>query len=136
MPTRRLACPGVGDPMETGDGWLLRIRLPGGAVTPAQLDVVADAAERWGRGIVEITARGNLQVRGVAAGAVEAAAGALVDGGLALPDPGLDARRAVVAPPLTGHDPAEAAAADSLVADVVGALLDLPATSPVPPKFG
>ena len=136
MPTRRLACPGVADPMETGDGWLLRIRLPGGAVTPAQLDVVAATSERWGRGIVEITARGNLQLRGVATGAVEAAAGALMDGGLALPDPGLDARRAVVAPPLTGHDPAEAAAADALVAAVLRALVELPPSAPLPPKFG
>ena len=134
--TPRLACPGVADPMATADGWLLRVRLPGGAVQPDQLDVVAEASERWGRGIVEITARGNLQLRGVAARAVDAAAGALVDAGLALSDPPLDARRGVVAPPLTGHDAVEAVAADGLVAGLVTALVGAALPVALAPKFG
>jgi precorrin-3B synthase len=122
--------------MEAGDGWLLRVRLPGGAIAPDQLDVVADTSQRWGRGIVEITARGNLQLRGVVAGAVDAAAGALVDGGLALPDPALDARRGVVAPPLTGHDPTEVVAADALVDDLVAAVVGGALPVALAPKFG
>jgi precorrin-3B synthase len=122
--------------METADGWLLRVRLPGGAIEPDQLDLVAATSERWGRGIVEITARGNLQLRGVPATAVGAAAAALVDGGLALPDPTLDARRAVVAPPLTGHDPAEARSGASLVEALVDGLMAAPLPSPLAPKFG
>jgi precorrin-3B synthase len=131
-----MACPGVAEPMETGDGWLLRVRVPGGALDPAQLLVVATTSERWGRGVVEITARANLQIRGVRAGAVDAAAGALVAGGLALADPTLDARRAVVAAPLTGHDPAEAASATGLVDALVAALVTAPLPGALPPKFG
>jgi precorrin-3B synthase len=122
--------------METGDGWLLRVRVPGGALDPAQLLVVATTSERWGRGVAEITARANLQIRGVAAGAVAAAADALVAGGLALADPTLDARRAVVAAPLTGHDPAEAAGAADLVDALVAALVTAPLPGTLPPKFG
>jgi precorrin-3B synthase len=122
--------------METGDGWLLRVRVPGGALDPAQLEVIAAASQRWGRGVVEITARANLQIRGVAAGDVEAAAEALVAGGLALADPALDARRAVVASPLTGHDPAEAAGAEGLVTALVAALVAADLPGELPPKFG
>ncbi len=122
--------------MEAADGWLLRVRLPGGVVEPEQLDVAAAASERWGRGVVEITTRGNLQLRGIADGAVAAAAGALVDGGLARPDPLLDARRAVVASPLTGHDPAEARSAASLVEALVDGLTAAALPGPLAPKFG
>jgi precorrin-3B synthase len=122
--------------METADGWLLRVQRPGGAVTPAQLDVLADVSEHDGNGIIEITARANVQLRGVAASAVDGAARALVDAGLALPDPALDARRAVVAPPLTGHDPVEAKAAAALTDAVATALVAAPLPAPLAPKFG
>ena len=63
-PTRRGACPTLHAPMQTGDGLLLRLGLAGRAVTALQLTGLAAAARRFGNGIVEITARGNLQVRG------------------------------------------------------------------------
>ena len=63
-PARRGACPTLHAPMQTGDGLLLRVGLAGRAVTPLQLAALAAAARRFGNGIVEITARGNLQVRG------------------------------------------------------------------------
>jgi precorrin-3B synthase len=122
--------------METADGWLLRMRLPGGTIAPDQFDAVADTSERWGRGIVEITARGNLQLRGVAAEAVALAADALVHAGLADPEPVLDARRAVVAPPLTGHDPAEARSVAGLTEVLVDALVAAALPGPLAPKFG
>ena len=55
-------CPGVLDPMETGDGWLLRVRLPGGALTADDLRLVAGVASELGSGFVEITSRANLQI--------------------------------------------------------------------------
>ena len=122
--------------METGDGWLLRVRRPGGVVTAAQLEAAADVSERWGRGIVEVTSRGNLQLRGIAGGAVDGAAAALVDAGLADPDPSRDARRGVVAPPLTGHDPAEVVDAGRLLAAVVDSLVTAALAPGLPPKFG
>jgi precorrin-3B synthase len=134
-PRRRDACPGVVDAMESADGWLLRIRLPGGTITPAQLRAVARVAGTEGSGLVEITSRANLQVRGVPAARLAPAAGALVDAGLALPDAALDARRAVLAPPLTGHDPTEAVDATALVAAVVAALVAADLPGRLPPKF-
>lgn len=47
------------------DGGLARIRIPGGALTARQLRVVAAAARELGSGVIELTSRANLQVRGL-----------------------------------------------------------------------
>jgi precorrin-3B synthase len=135
-PLRRGACPGVVDAMSSGDGWLLRVRLPGGLVTAAQLRVLADVSSRSGSGLVEITSRGNLQLRGVPERAVEAAADALVAAALAAADPDDDARRAVVASPLAGHDPNEVADVAELLTSVVAALAAADLPGRLPAKFG
>lgn len=62
---RRGACPSLDAPMQTGDGLLARLRLPGNRLTPAQLGAIATLATTHGNGLVEVTARGNLQVRGL-----------------------------------------------------------------------
>ncbi len=67
-PRRRGACPTLDAPMPTGDGLLARIRVSGSRLTPAQLARIADLAATRGNGLVEITARGNLQVRGLTHG--------------------------------------------------------------------
>ncbi|MGX5734862.1 hypothetical protein ACWKW2_11370 [Bosea thiooxidans] len=51
--------------METGDGWLVRLHPPGARLTPAGLRRVAVLAAEHGNGLVEISARANLQIRGV-----------------------------------------------------------------------
>lgn len=60
----RGACPGLSAPMETGDGLLVRL-LP---VAPIKLDAfiaLCLAACRHGNGIMEISARGSMQMRGL-----------------------------------------------------------------------
>jgi precorrin-3B synthase len=52
--------------METGDGWLVRLHPPGAVLTPAQLIRIAGLAAQHGNGLIEISARANLQIRGVA----------------------------------------------------------------------
>lgn len=47
-----------------------RIKLPGGLLTAAQLDTLADVAERWGRGIAHVTTRQDLQIHWVPVGEV------------------------------------------------------------------
>ena len=51
--------------MRTGDGWLARLALPDG-MTPRQLAALAEGALRFGNGMLEVTARGSLQIRGPA----------------------------------------------------------------------
>lgn len=58
-------CPSLLRPMESGDGWLARIRPQRGRLPAPLLGAVAEAARRHGNGILEITNRANLQVRGL-----------------------------------------------------------------------
>jgi precorrin-3B synthase len=62
--SRRGACPGLSAPMPTGDGLLVRLR-PAAPVPLAALAGICEAARRYGNGIIEISARGSLQVRGL-----------------------------------------------------------------------
>lgn len=64
-PARRGACPTLDAPLQTGDGLLARVRIAGNRLTPHQLAELARLAIAHGNGIVEITARGNLQIRGL-----------------------------------------------------------------------
>ena len=98
---RRGACPSLDAPMQTGDGLLARLRVAGGRLTPAALGKLAGIAGSFGNGAIEITARGNLQVRGLrAAGAApfarEVEAIVSIERGLV-----------VETPPLAGNDPYE-----------------------------
>lgn len=99
---RRGACPTLAEPMRTGDGLLVRLRPAGGALTAAQLRTLALSAAANGNGILEITARGNLQVRGLRAESVEALAGDIDAAGIIVP-----ANPAIELSPLHGLDPTE-----------------------------
>ncbi len=91
-------CPSLFRPMESGDGWLARVRPQAGAVAADLAVAVADAADRFGNGVIEITNRGNIQIRGLTADsiapfttAIEAAGGAAGEGSRVLVSPLLGA---------------------------------------------
>jgi len=98
-------CPGVLRPHRAADGALLRLRLPGGRVSASALDAITAAAQRYANGDVQLTSRGNLQLRGVATDARGAVAAGLVDAvvtaGL-LPQPSHERVRNIVCSPCTG----------------------------------
>ncbi len=62
--------------------FMIRIRVPGGKATPAQLVRVADLAERFGHPSVHITTRGGLEIHHVAIENVPALRSALAEAGL------------------------------------------------------
>jgi precorrin-3B synthase len=96
-------CPGALRLIEAADGMLARVRLPGGLVSPAQLRVLARLAGEFGDGRVELTSRGNVQLRGLAADAANPLASGLIGAGL-LPSLSHDRVRNVLASPLAGLD--------------------------------
>jgi precorrin-3B synthase len=61
---RRGACPSLPEPMATGDGLLARLALAA-PLSPTQLAGLAKLSQCCGNGIVELSARGSLQVRGL-----------------------------------------------------------------------
>jgi precorrin-3B synthase len=58
-------CPGALRPMLSGDGWLVRVRPGAGRLTQSQAAGIAMLATRHGNGLIDMTSRANLQLRGV-----------------------------------------------------------------------
>src|SRR5215510_3019614 len=101
--SRRGACPEVLQPMETGDGWLARLPPREGPLALGAVRGLCAAARAHGNGILEVTRRGNLQVRGLRPESVRDFADALLAAGIAI-EPG----PSIQTGPLAGHDPGEA----------------------------
>ncbi|PIJ35578.1 precorrin-3B synthase, partial [Mycobacterium heckeshornense] len=93
-------CPGALEVHQAADGALARVRLPGGMITAAQLAVLASVSSRHGSGVLELTARGNVQIRGITD--TKALAGALAGADL-LPSTTHERVRNIVASPLSGR---------------------------------
>ncbi|MCX4528773.1 MULTISPECIES: cobalamin biosynthesis protein CobG [unclassified Streptomyces] len=106
------ACPGALRLHAADDGFLARVRIPGGLLGPAQAAALADAADRYGDGHLELTSRGNVQLRGLADGCGAGLAELLDAAGL-LPAPSHERVRNIVASPL--GDPAPVRALDRLL---------------------
>ncbi|MGV9673725.1 precorrin-3B synthase [Nocardia sp. NPDC003482] len=94
------SCPGVLRLHQAADGPLARIRLPGGILRPDQLRVLAAAASDLGDGALELTSRGNAQLRRIHD--AEALAARLATADL-LPSPTHERVRNIVASPLSGR---------------------------------
>ena len=104
-PTVRGWCPGLHTPMEAADSWLVRVRPPLGQLTATQADMIARAATHFGNGRIELTSRGNLQLRGLSPETAPHFAQALHACGLGGEDAS-ERRRAILLSPLAGLDPA------------------------------
>ncbi|PWW21632.1 precorrin-3B synthase [Geodermatophilus normandii] len=105
MTTARLrpdACPGALQTHPAADGELARVRVTGGLLTAVQLRALAAAARDLGDGALEMTSRGNLQLRGLAPGAARDLGDRLAAAGL-LPSETHERVRNVLASALSGR---------------------------------
>jgi precorrin-3B synthase len=105
-------CPDLFAPMQSGDGWLLRLKPQLARLSAAQGRLITGEAARHGNGIIELTGRGNLQLRGLTPESAEVFARFAVTAGLASPDPAVERRRNILLSPL----------ADNAACDVAQAL--------------
>jgi len=94
------ACPGALQVHTAADGGLARIRVPGGAVSVAQLRELAACADELGSGVIELTSRANVQVRGLES--APAFAERMAAAGL-LPSDTHERVRNIIASPLSGR---------------------------------
>jgi len=115
--------------MESGDGLVVRVRAPGGRLTQAQATGIAALAERCGNGLLDLSARANLQLRGVSETTHPAVLEGLAGLGLLDADPEAEARRNVLVTPFAD------AATDTLAAALGAALAEAGDLS-LPGKFG
>src|SRR5579863_9461159 len=125
-------CPGVLRLAEAADGYLARIRLPGGLIDAGQIRVLARLAGKFGDGRVELTSRGNLQLRALAADAGGPLTDELTRAGL-LPSLSHDRVRNVLASPLAGLDGGPDLT--GIVRDLDAALCARPRLAELPGRF-
>lgn len=79
---RRGWCPTISHPMQSGDGLIVRMHPREQSITAMQLRAFAQVAAQYGNGIIEVTRRANLQIRGVTADALAELQAALREVGL------------------------------------------------------
>ncbi|WP_218011010.1 hypothetical protein [Herbidospora mongoliensis] len=119
----RDACPGALQVHHAADGPLARVRLPGGDLTGAQLAVLATS----GGGVLELTSRANVQVRGLKDPAAFAAA--IAAAGL-LPSASHERVRNIIASPLS-----DSAAFRRLIRELDAAICAVPELADLSGRF-
>jgi precorrin-3B synthase len=125
------ACPGALQVHQAADGALARVRLPGGMITPRQLEALAHAASALGSPAMELTSRGNVQIRGITDAA--RIADALGSVGL-LPSATHERVRNIVASPLSGRTGGKSDVR-GLVAELDAAIQAEPGLAGLPGRF-
>jgi precorrin-3B synthase len=90
--------------MEAGDGWIVRVRPSRGRIPARRLERLARLARWGGNGIIELTRRANLQIRGVSRTHLEPLRSELLALELACATPELEAQPQVLVSPLSGLD--------------------------------
>ena len=122
-------CPGALRPMMSGDGLVVRIRPRAGRLTPAQAEGIARLSEKHGNGLLDLSSRANLQLRGIGTGAHPALIEGLDALGLIDASPEAEAMRNIMVQPFW----AEGDGTIRLAQMLATSLLDAPS---LPGKFG
>ncbi|MEJ5151958.1 precorrin-3B synthase [Comamonas sp. MYb396] len=132
LPQTQGWCPGAWQPMASGDGLVVRVRPPLGRLSAAQALRLAELASEHGAGLLELTSRANIQLRGVAPNQHGALLAALAAQGLLDGDARQEQLRNLVIDPLS--QPADGVLA--LAEPLQQALLADTALEGLPAKFG
>ncbi|MEO9338030.1 precorrin-3B synthase [Mesorhizobium sp. SB112] len=127
--SRRGACPALSAPMQTGDGLLVRLNPITQGLPPKTLIGLCKSALRHGNGIIEVTARGSVQIRGL----TETSAPLLAEEVDAL---GISVRTGVPVEtgPLAGLDPSETADPTPLAESIRAAITERDLSERLGPK--
>ena len=116
--------------MQSGDGWLVRIKPRLSRISAQEGELIADRALACGNGIIELTARGNLQLRGLTPASAAQLADVAVAAGLACSEPSAERRRNILLSPMAGEP------ACRVARDLEARLIADTALTALPGKFG
>jgi precorrin-3B synthase len=128
-------CPTLLSPMQSGDGWLARVKPSAGCVSAEAVRLIADAARRYGNGHIDLTSRANLQIRGLSPRSAAEFAETIIAAGLANTNPSLESVRNVMASPLGSDDRSAAFDSHAFARDIEAMLAGEPALWALPSKF-
>lgn len=128
-------CPGLFQPSAAQDGLLLRLRIPGGLLTVPQCEAIADLADQFGGGSIEVTNRANVQIRGLRAGMTTEMLERLQTLALASPIAAVDSLRNIMCSPTAGIDRQQLLDTRPFAADWNRYLTTRPDFAVLSPKF-
>ncbi|WP_298190933.1 precorrin-3B synthase [uncultured Pseudomonas sp.] len=132
---RPSACPGLLRIVQALDGGICRVKLAGGGLSSAQARAIAEAAEHCASGVLELTNRSNLQIRGVLAGQHAELIERLLAAGLGPSNPTADDVRNLLLSPAAGLDPHALLDTRPLAAALLDLLQATPALHGLSAKF-
>jgi precorrin-3B synthase len=130
-------CPSLQRPMASGDGLIARVKPSAGRLQTGGARLLASLAERYGKDAIELTQRGNIQLRGIDNADYNSVSEQIISGGLATPDAQAEAVRNIQCSPF-GPVEDESAAFDPrpVAMALEEALLADSALHALPGKFG
>ena len=124
-------CPGAFRPMMSGDGLVVRVRPRLSQVSADEAAAIADLAEEFGNGAINLTTRANLQIRGVSEERFPALLDRFLDLDLLDDGPEAEARRNIVVTPFRAPASAQDEVAEGLAAELASQ-----SAPSLPAKFG
>jgi precorrin-3B synthase len=132
---RAASCPSLFRIVPARDGGICRVKLPLGHLSATKARAVADAAARFGNGIVEATNRANLQIRGIRRDDETALTRYLLAAGLGPTRPEADDIRNVMVSPTAGIDPLQEIDVLPIARDLLALIETGDACRTLSPKF-
>ncbi|MGH2748229.1 MAG: nitrite/sulfite reductase [Actinomycetota bacterium] len=120
---------------ETDGYFMMRIRIPGGALTAEQTDVIGRISERYGRDVADVTDRQNIQLHWIRIEDVPAIWAELEAVGLSTTEACGDTPRNILGCPLAGVDASEIVDASLVLHDANAKLVGTPEFSNLPRKY-
>jgi ferredoxin-nitrite reductase len=120
---------------QTPGYFMMRLRMPNGVLTSAQLLEMGTLVNKFGRGVADITTRQNIQFRWLRIEDVPAVFEALSAVGIEHRQSGMDNIRNVTGCPLAGLDPTEVIDAQQVARDIQAGIVGRKDFSNLPRKF-
>jgi precorrin-3B synthase len=128
-------CPSALRPMQSGDGLIVRVHPRHNALHPAELIGLADIARRHGNGLIDLTRRSNLQLRGVTGESLPHVWSDLAQIGLLDGADEVEVARNILIGPLAGIDTGALLDSRSLADQLAAGLSANPQLRQLPAKF-
>ena len=128
------ACPGLFYGTAAQDGFLIRLRTPGGWLNSPQGKAIATWLEQW-QTTIQVTNRANLQIRGLQKSPSLEDFQTLQKLGLAAHNPSIDHLRNIMSSPTAGIDCQELIDTRPLVQELDNFIQNYPSIAQLSPKF-